>query len=125
MEQVSDLRKRFNKVVADYVATLLDMFDWEDTYDFWVGDDCSNLYIHADYYTLSLQDIIYIVDNNVSFDVFSDWYAYREWAYEFDVSAPNLSSWVKGCPHASKEGMERIINIKRELDEAIKTYQKY
>ena len=108
MDNVRLLRVNFDKAVADYVAALLKMYEWDDFYGFWVGDDNTGVYAYGDNYFISLSDIIYIVDNNVPFEVFDEWCEYQPGAYEVGIPVPNLPSWHKGCPRYSKEEIEEM-----------------
>ena len=110
----STIRLNFEIAVRDYVRELLKRFDWDAVYGYWVADDCTGVYACGDYF-INLADVIYIVDNNVKFEEFDEWYSYCLWAHENGQTTPNLSSWVKGCPRASKSQMERIDNVKQAL----------
>ena len=118
MQQVKTLREAFDKAVASYVAALLKMYDWEARYGYWVADDTTGIYAYGDYHFLSLADIIYIVDNKVPESVLEEWDEYGLWAHEFNQTIPNLASWVKGCPRASKAEMAALRKAKQDLEDA-------
>ena len=117
------LRERFDKVVADYVAALLKMYDWDERYGYWVADDTTGVYAYGDNHFISLSDVMYIVDNDVQETTLEEWEEYCLWAHEFNQPIPNLASWVKGCPRASKDEMEALRNAKQELDDMAKHYK--
>lgn len=120
MENVRLLRMNFDKAVADYVAALLKMYEWDSFYGYWVGDDNTGVYAYGDNYFLNLSDIIYIVDNNVPFEVFDEWCEYITDAHEVGLHIPNLPSWHKGCPRASKEEIERLKGLRKDFNDAVK-----
>lgn len=97
------MRHNFDKAVADYVAALLEMYEWDAYYGYWIGDDNTGIYAYGDNHFISLADIIYIVENDVPLVVFEGWEDYCLWAHEVNKPIPNLDSWVRGCPRASKE----------------------
>lgn len=119
-KQVNALRERFDRAVAGYVAALLKMYDWDERYGYWVADDTTGVYAYGDYHFLNLSDIIYIVDNKVPESVLEEWEEYCLWAHEFNQTIPNLASWVKGCPRASKGEIEALRKAKQDLDDAVK-----
>lgn len=126
MNKKTNIRKRFDKVVADYVAALLKMYDWDERYGYWVADDTTGIYAYGDNHFLSLSDVMYIVDNDVQEKTLEEWEEYCLWAHEFNQSIPNLTSWVKGCPRASNEEMEVLRKAKQAWENAIKeTKEKY
>ena len=111
------LRTAFDKAVANYVAALLEMYEWDAYYGYWVGDDNTGIYAYGDNHFINLANVVYIVDNDVPLDVLEEWEDYCLWAHEFNQSIPNLDSWVKGCPRVSKEEMEALSKEKQELEE--------
>ena len=118
------LRAKFDKVVNEYVATLLKMYDWDSFYGYWIGDDTTGIYAYGDSHFINLSDLIYIVDNKVPEIVLSEWEEYCLWAHEFNQTMPNLDSWVKGCPRASKEEMAHLESLKMDLNGEIENYKK-
>ena len=113
------LRTAFDKAVTNYVAALLEMYEWDAYYGYWVGDDTTGIYAYGDCHFLTLSNIIYIVDNDVPLDVFEEWDDYCLWAHEFNQRIPNLDSWVKGCPRESKEEMEALRTAKQDFENQI------
>lgn len=113
------LRDNFEKAVADYVAAFLNMYELDARYGYWVSDDMTGVYAYGDNHFLSLSNLIYIVDNNVPESTLEEWEEYCLWAHEFGQTIPNLDSWVKGCPRASKEQMEHLIKLKQDFDDAV------
>lgn len=115
MKKSVKLRKEFDRAVANYIAALLKQFDWDAFYGYWVGDDCTGIYAYAEEYFISLADVIYIVDNNVSLDDFQEWYFYTLFASEYKQTCPNLNSWMKGCPRLSKVEQEKLRTMQADF----------
>lgn len=119
-ENLEQMRQNFETAVADYVAALLEQFDWVATYGYWVADDCTGIYCYGDEYFINLSDIVYIVDHGVTFETFATWYEYSNNAHEFGLTHINLQSWCMGCPHASEEEIEHLRKLKQDFFDAVK-----
>lgn len=102
-------------VVAEYVTAMLSRFEWDAQYGCWVANDCTGIYIYNDY-AISLSEIIFIVDNDVSVKEFMEWYDYYSFAMKYGLERPNLESWIFGCPRLSKEECENVKRYKKELN---------
>ena len=63
-------------------------------------------------------DIKRCVDEGYEWDEVIAWYDYGVEAGMFGIDAPNLKSWMAGCPHLNGPEMERIRAASRRVDEA-------
>jgi len=70
------LKTELNKAVKAYVDAFCAQYEME--VEFNVADDILGIYNLSDYF-VNLSDIVYCVDNNVSFDDFICWYDYCLW----------------------------------------------
>ncbi len=116
-------RSAFDKAVQGYVKALLELYDWDAFYGYWVGGDTTDVYAYGDAYFISLPDLIYIVDNDVPLAVYEEWEEYCLWASEFGLTTPNFPSWVRGCPRVSEEERDRLTQMKAQLEEEIRNYK--
>lgn len=109
---IERIKEQYKEVANKYLATFLDMFDWDSDNGFWINDDVfSGMYCYGTYYFIDYIDIMYIVNHNVAEPVFNEWYEYTLWASEFDQPSPNIGAWVHGCPRATKDEMDEIERI--------------
>lgn len=111
------LKKNFEDAANGYVEALLAMYEFDAFYGYWIANKVGEVYAYGDRHFFNFDDIRYLVDNNVSLDVFEEWEEYCLDSFELNLSTPNLQSWVKGCPRASKEEIQRLKNIKKQFEE--------
>lgn len=106
------LKEEFEHIANKYANKLVEMYFTEDDNiraDFyWVGDEAGGILSVCDYYFFNFDDIRYIVDNNVPFDTWLEWYDYTLIVADFALASPNLKSWHHGCPRLSKEQLHNL-----------------
>lgn len=122
MEIKEKLKNSLVAAVNGYVCEMLNRFGWNSEKGWWVGNDCTGIYCYDDECFISLQDIIFIVDNNVTKEDFIKWNEYVAMLNEFDITTPNLQSWVKGCPRLSQEEINHLVELRQELYDTAKDY---
>ena len=115
------LRKAYNDVCNRYLTTLLQSWGLEtDSYGFWVSDEIGGVYCYGDSLFLNMDDILYIVDNDITQTQYQEYIEYAMWADKYGFTSPNLKSFVKGCPIIPVETREKLDEQKRMLDELVK-----
>ena len=123
-EQIEKLRVDFEKAVNKYVAAFRKQFDIESSYTYWVGGRTGlDVFIFLDTHTTNLDEIIYIVENNVTYEEFCEWESYNCFAIEFNQRTINLKSWHMGYHGLTEEQQQRLIRLKAELNEAMESYK--
>lgn len=123
----SELKKNFDNAVTAYVNALLYMwsdYDTEDpifspAYGYWIADDNAGLYCYEDCFTITLSDIIFCVENEVSYDKYMEWAGYCIQASAFGFDTPNLQHWVKGCKRVPQETFDRFDEMRENLESLI------
>lgn len=101
MELVNDkhiglLHKRWVDICTQYAKILCARYDWDFENCFWVSNDIGGVFCTDDIeYSLSMNDIRLLVDNNYPYKDFEEWWAQ---VIESDEDHPyiNLYSWMKG-----------------------------
>lgn len=113
------LRKQYECACNGYVAELLKMWELDGFYGFWIGDDIGGIYDYSGSFTITMEDIIFCVENDITEEKYTEWLDYCVDASEFNMTTPNLKSWMMGYPRASQETFERLRGIKADLYKAI------
>jgi len=110
------LKEEYAKVCNTYRKLLCEQFDIDYENSFWVGDDAGGTLYLNDYY-VNFDDVRYLVDNKISFDVFSEWYDYdlRLKSINFDIVTPNLKSWCMGRPRHSEADIIELEKLHKKV----------
>ena len=116
-----NLREQWLKAVRGYLCELLNMWELDAHYGYWIGGETGGVYDYGDgMFTINMDDIIYCVEHDVTEKQYMEWQEYICDADEFGFDTPNLKSWMMGCPRTTQEVFEKLRKMKAELNEAIK-----
>ena len=114
------LREDYEKACNGYLVTLLNMWELDASYGFWVSDEVGGVYSYGDTgLFLNMDDMIYVVENNISEQSYKEWLDYCVWASEFNQTVPNLSAWHHGFPRVDEATQKKLSDMKRELNKLI------
>lgn len=113
------LRDLYKKACNGYIEELLRMWELDAHYGYWVGDEPGTVYCYGDTHNLSMEEIIYIVGNDIEEDEVLAWEDYCLDAHEFGFDMPNLRSWHRGCPRTPKETFDHLRELKANLAKAV------
>ena len=117
-----NLREQWLKAVRGYLCELLNMWELDSYYGYWIGDEIGGVYDYGGgMFTIGMNDIIYCVEHDIGREQYIEWQEYCCDASEFGFDMPNLKSWMMGCPRTPPEVFEKLRKMKAELNEAIKT----
>ena len=84
------------------------------------GEISGSVYDYGDgTFTINMDDIIYCVLADVTYEQYIEWQEYICDAAEFGFDTPNLRSFVRGCPRTSAETFKHLREIKAMLNDAI------
>ena len=124
MEKTKDgikkmLKEQWRNACNGYLVELLRMWGLDAHYGYWVGDEVGGLYCYGETHNLTMEDIIYIVENDIEEDEVLAWEDYLLDAYEFKFTTPNLQSWHTGFPRTPQETFDRLRQLKADLDKAV------
>ena len=110
------LKENYEKACNDYLHVLARMWEWDcKSYGFWIGDEVGGIYSYGEQLFINMDNIIYVVENDISYSTYMEWLDYTVWASEFGQSIPNLKSWVSGCPRVDQATQEKLSAMKYEL----------
>jgi len=119
MEHIKQLRTAYDKACNDYLNELLRMWELDPHYGYWNSDRPGTLYHYGETHNLSMDDIIYCVENGINEDEVLAWEDYLLDAAEFGFTLPNLPSWHKGCPRTDEATFARLRKMKQNLYDAV------
>ena len=124
MEKTKDsikrmLKEQWRKACNGYLVELLRMWELDMHYGYWVGDEHGTMYCYGETHNLTMEDIIYIVENDIDEDEVLAWEDYCLDAYEFNFPTPNLKAWYMGCPRTPQETFDRLRQLKADLEKVV------
>ena len=119
-QKLEQLREAYRDACNAYRDELLTQWDLSLCYGYWNSDEPGTIYHYGDTHNLTMEDIIYIVDNGIKEDEVIRWEDYLLSAHEFGFHLPSLRSWHQGCPVAPQSTFDRLAKMKADLDAAIK-----
>lgn len=114
-----EMRNQYECACNRYLAELLRMWELDSYYGYWIGEQVGGVYDYDGGFTISMEDIIYCVEEDVTRKQYTEWQDYVCDAIEFGMATPNLRSWMMGCPRTNAETFERLRRLKAELQKAV------
>lgn len=125
MEKTKDavkrqLKEQWKQACNGYLVELLRMWGLDGFYGYWIGDEVGGVYDYGDgMFTISMDDIIYCVEDDIEEDEVLAWEDYCLDAHEFGFDIPNLRSWHRGCPRTPKKTFDHLRELKANLAKAV------
>ena len=113
------LKEQYEKGCNGYLCELLRMWELDMHYGYWNSDQSGTIYHYGETHNLTMEEIIYIVENDIEEDEVLEWEEYCLDAYEFNFTTLTLRDWHMGCPRTPKETFERLRKLKADLDNAV------
>ena len=113
------LKEQYGKACNGYLTELLRMWELDACYGYWNSDQPGTIYHYGDTHNLTMEDIIYIVENGIEEDEVIKWEDYTLDAHEFGFAMPNLQSWHTGCPRTSQEVFDKLRQLKADFGKVI------
>lgn len=117
------LKENYEKDCNEYLKAFCSTYELQYEEDAWVAGDVGTIALIGDYY-INFQNMMYMLDNGVAFEVWLRWYDYCLDAHELGLDVPNFQSWHKGCPRLTEEQIQDIKDKRQELKELIDSYIK-
>lgn len=115
-----DIRKQYEESCNEYVKEFCKMYDFSYEDGWWVADYIGEVWCTSDIeYSVSMTDIKVLVNENVPYEVFKEWWDYNLKLSYADIvlknpkcSSINLRSWLAGCPKPyNEEEIKEIENL--------------
>lgn len=117
------LRCQFAVACNGYLNELLRMWELDAHYGYWNSDQPGTIYHYGETHNLTMEEIIYIVENDIEEDEVLAWEDYCLDAHEFGFDTPNLRSWHRGCPRTEQAVFAKLRALKNDLATAVE-YEK-
>lgn len=116
---LSILKENYENACNGYLTALLNMWELDSYYGYWVADDVGGVYSYGDTgLFMNMDEIIYCVNNNISSDTFRDFLDYVVWAHEFEQTTPTLKQWCEGVFSAIDiETRNKLSDMKAEMQQ--------
>ena len=116
------LKENYEKACNDYVRALLNQWSLDGFYGYWIGGEVGGVYDYGDgIFTISMQDIVYCVENGVTEKEYEEMLEYNIKCHEYNLPMINLNAWHKGAP---KYDFTKLDALKKDLDNTIEEYKK-
>ena len=114
-----ELKEAYEKVCNNYRDELLRMWELDAHYGYWNSDQPGTIYHYGEVHNLTMEEIIYIVDNDIEESAVMVWEDYTLDALEFGFDVPNLTAWHRGCPRVSIVTFARLRQMKSDLEKFV------
>lgn len=115
MTDVKLLRENYEKACVDYLVALLNAWEWDCHYGFWIGDKVGGTYCYGDDVSMTMDEITFCVDNGISEKQHYKYFSYCMRCAEYEFSVPNIESYFNGCPHVPDETFDKLDRMKAEM----------
>ena len=110
---IREYKDACNNILAEFA----EKYEVQVDSDCWVAGDVGTVACINEEFYLNMEDIILMLEMDVSFDEMLMW-----WDYNMDVSllglnSINLRSWLNGAPRYKPEQIERLKSLRKEIEE--------
>lgn len=119
MKRKEQLKAAYDKACNDYLNELLKMWELDAYYGFWNSDQPGTIYHYGETHDLTMDEIIFCVDNSVPEDEVLAWEDYCLDAMEFGFNTPSLDAWHHGYPRVEPIVFERLRKMKQAVEDAV------
>ena len=114
-----ELKEGYEKACNKYRDELLRMWELDAHYGYWNSDQPGTIYHYGEVHNLTMEEIVYIVDNDIEEEEVMVWEDYILDALEFGFDTPNLMAWHRGCPRVSIVTFARLRQMKADLEKFV------
>ena len=117
-----NLKNNYETACNDYIKELCKRYDWSFEDGWWVSNEIGGTFCTSDIeYSLSMNDIKLLVDENVDFKIFSEWWDYNLVMSYAIMLYPNndkyhmidLHIWLNNYPDNKKISQEELNKIEK------------
>lgn len=117
-----NFKNNYETACNDYIKELCKRYDWSFEDGWWVSNEIGGTFCTSDIeYSLSMNDIKLLVDENVDFKIFSEWWDYNLVMSYAIMLYPNndryhminLYTWLNNYPDNKKISQEELNKIEK------------
>ena len=117
-----NFKNNYETACNDYIKELCKRYDWSFEDGWWVSNEIGGTFCTSDIeYSLSMNDIKLLVDENVDFKIFSEWWDYNLVMSYAIMLYPNndkyhmidLHIWLNNYPDNKKISQEELNKIEK------------
>lgn len=117
-----NFKNNYETACNDYIKELCKRYDWSFEDGWWVSNEIGGTFCTSDIeYSLSMNDIKLLVDENVDFKIFSEWWDYNLVMSYAIMLYPNndryhminLYTWLNNYPDNKKISREELNKIEK------------
>ena len=122
MDNYANLNKLYESTANSYLHAFCDMMQRQGnliTDAGWVGGVVGGIMQFSDTYTLSYDDLRYVVHNKVTYKQVTRWIDHCNEMHEYGLMPPSLEDWHHGRSTISMDKLERIRELKKQFDECV------
>ena len=114
-----ELKVAYETVCKCYKDAMLRLWELDEHYGYWNSDQPGTIYHYGEVHNLTMEEIIYIVDNDIEEAEVTVWEDYMLDAIEFGFDVPNLMAWHRGCPRIPNATFDRLRQMKADLEKLV------
>lgn len=115
---VAEARDLYTRGCTQYLALFCKKHGFSTCDTYWVGNEPGDVAIIGDY-SADMRTIIDDLEMDAPEEEFIKWYDYCLEAHDLGIDSPNFRSWVKGCPRIPEERLQRLRDLRGELNSEI------
>lgn len=124
-DKVPTMFGELNKLADKYVDALIALWNkggeddpsFDKVYGYWVGNDRTGVWCYADDFYLSFADLVYCVENGVSYEECRAWLDYCVEADSLGLDTINLRSWHLGAPRVPRESIDKLHKLRNDFQD--------
>lgn len=119
-----NLKENYEKACNGYLVALLNFWEWDCFYGFWVSDVVGGSFIYGDDVVLSMEEIIYCVENEITEHQYYKYHDYCLKCSEYNFSTPSIQAYFNGCPQIPQATFDKLDAMKSELNKCVEDTKK-
>lgn len=117
-QRINEATEALLAVCEKYVKLLAEQWGCDANSAYW-GCDYGGLCDFDGDFTITLTDMVYAVENDVSYAEYMEWMNYNIDAHKWGFPYINLKSWHMGAPRVSNDVFIHLQDLKRKFDDVI------
>ena len=116
---IRHLKEQWEAACNGYLLELLNMWDCDSYYGYWVADNVGGLYCYGDDIAINMSEIILCVEKGISMDDYRKYVDYCSKCSEYGFNIVSLEAYHLCCPTVPQETFDKLDAMKANLQKAI------